>query len=359
MTLLVNLAYGLAQPTGTTTYALHLRPYLSALDPIYLSGQAIPDDGGQWISVPGDMTAAQGMKGHLKRLWWTQTQLPRLHRQTKATLLFCPIPEAPLGSGIPYVVTVHDLIPLRFFRPWAPLRLYCQHYLPHILTQAQHILCNSQTTADDLITRLGCPAHRITPIPLTYDESRFRPLNLPTQNYFLCLGRNAPYKNWQRVIAAFAQISPDYDLWMVGPYHPRYTPALQAQAQELGIAHRVKILNFLPAEDLVAVINQAIALVFPSLWEGFGLPILEAMACGTPVLTSNLSAMAEVAGDAALLVDPHCPDAIAQGMIRLSQDSNLRDQLRQAGFQRIRHFSQQQFGHRTTQVLQHTMASQL
>ncbi len=359
--LLVNLAYCLQQPTGTTTYALNLLPYLHSLQPHYLISHHLPGiaNPAQQVVPPG-MTAAHGLRGHLKRLWWTQTQLPSLYRQTNASLLFSPIPEAPLGQGIPYVVTVHDLIPLRFYRPWAPLRLYCRHYLPHILSQAQHIICNSTATANDLMAFFGCPSHRLSPIPLAHDETRFRWLDLPTRHYFLCLGRCAPYKNWHRVMAAFAQLAnrADYELWLVGPYHPRDTPRLQAQAEALGIADQVKVLNFLPDHQLVTVLNQALALVFPSLWEGFGLPILEAMACGTPVITANLASMPEVAGDAALLVDPYQVNAIAEAMARVGREDGLRTHLRKAGFERLRQFSPQRTGKATVEVLGKVMGSE-
>lgn len=354
--LLVNLAYCLEQPTGTTTYALNLLPYLGDLSPRYLCGQPLPGVECQPVAV--DMTAAQGFKGHLKRLVWTQTQLPQIYRQTEASLLFSPIPEAPLGQGIPFVITVHDLIPLRFFKPWAPLRLYCRHYLPLLLAQAQRVLCNSTATANDLMDLLGCPSDRLLPIPLSADTQRFRWLDLPRQNYFLCLGRCAPYKNWQRVISAFARLPQrqEYELWLVGPPDARYQPQLLAQAKALGIEQQIRWLSFLPEDDLVTVLNQALALVFPSLWEGFGLPILEAMACGTPVITSNLASMPEAAGDAALLVDPYDVDDIAQAMRRVGREDTLRSHLQQAGFRQVAQFSQRRTGEATAAALQQVMA---
>lgn len=352
---LINLAYCLDKPTGTTTYALNLLPYLQALDPLCLSPStlSIPPDLRRY-PVPTGMTAAQGLKGHLKRLAWTQGRLPQIYRVQGGKLLFCPIPEAPLGAALRTVVTVHDLIPLRFFRPLAPLRLYCQRVLPRVLAEAEHILCNSVTTANDLMQLLQVPADRITVIPLAYNADQFRWLQLPESNYFLCLGRCAPYKNWSRVIAAFAQLPSrtDYELWLVGPSDRRYQPHLQAQIQTLGLEAQIKWIDFLPPETLPQVLNQALALVFPSLWEGFGLPILEAMACGAPVITSNISAMPEVARTAAILVDPYDVGAIAEAMAQIGQTVQLRQQLRQAGFDQITQFSWQQTGEATRQVLE-------
>lgn len=352
--LLVNLAYCLAQPTGTTTYAYNLLPHLRALDPLCLSSSlppGIPAPAHQ--PVPPTMTAAQGSRGHLRRLWWTQTRLPQIYHQQRARLVFCPIPEAPLYRGVATVVTVHDLIPLRFYRPLAPLRLYCRHVLPQVLAQAQHVICNSATTAQDLIDQFGISAQRITPIPLAPNTQQFRWLRQPTANYFVCLGRCAPYKNWERVIAALAQLPKEqnYELWLVGPPDPRYRPALLAQAQALGVDRQVKFVDFLPAEELPVVLNAALALVFPSLWEGFGLPILEAMACGTPVITADRGAMAEVAGDSALLVDPYRPEEIATAMAAVGNSTALREQLRQQGLARVQQFSWQRTGEETRQIL--------
>ena len=142
---------------------------------------------------------------------------------------------------------------------------------------------------------------------------------------------------------------------MAGPTDHRFTPPLLAQAEELGIAHQLKVLDFLEPEELVNVINQAIALVFPSLWEGFGIPILEAMACGTPVITSNGLPMAEVAGDGALLVEPREDKSIAQAMERLVREEDLRHQLRTAGFANLKKFSQQKMGTATVEVLKQFM----
>ncbi|MFM6278275.1 MAG: glycosyltransferase, partial [Dolichospermum sp.] len=135
-------------------------------------------------------------------------------------------------------------------------------------------------------------------IPLGYDPCHFQFLNLPTKNYFLYIGRQDPYKNLQRLITAFSALPNrnNYELWLVGPSDKRYTPLLEKQVKELEINHLVKFLNYVPYNELPIIINQAIALVFPTLWEGFGLPVLEAMACGTPVITSNISSLPEVAG---------------------------------------------------------------
>jgi glycosyltransferase involved in cell wall biosynthesis len=350
--LAINLAFLPTKPTGLATYALNLLPHLRPLAPTLLAAE--PREGFRHAPVPANLTNEQGRQGHFSRLKWTQFELPAVLRSLEPALLFCPIPETPLYCNQRAVVTVHDLIPLRFFRLLSPLRLYQRYYLPQVLHQAAHIICNSRSTAQDVMGFFQIPAAKITPILLAHDATNFRFLDLPTSNYFLYLGRNDPYKNLQRVVAAFAQLRDraDCELWIVGPMDPRYVDQLTAQIRELGIADQVKFPGYLPYEKLPVVMNQAIALVVPSLWEGFGLPILEAMACGTPVITSQVSSLPEVAGDAALLVNPYDVGAIAHAMQRILTEPALATQLRQASLARAQHFSWQQTGQATVEVLQ-------
>lgn len=369
---LVNLSYLNQQPTGLMTYGVQIAPYVRSLPATLLLPQSMYDSGcdsGDGSSpspltqdicsvypIAANMTADQGSRGHLRRLLWTQRALPRLVRQLGGSLLFSPIPEAPLSlksRSYRLVVTLHDLIPLRFPRQFSPLTLYSRHYVPWVLHQADHILTNSEATARDAVTFFNISAQAITPIPLAYDASHFRNLNLPTQPYFLYLGRPDPHKNIRRVIDAFARLPKSFhvELWIAGTPDPVATPALLQQADDLGIRHRVKQLDYVPYAHLPMLLNQAIALVFPSLWEGFGLPVLEAMACGTPVITSNLSSLPEVAGDAALLVNPYQVDAITHAMKLLLVDAEARSHLRAAGLSRAQQFSWEKTGTQTVELL--------
>lgn len=350
--MLLNLSFLIAQPTGLMVYAHNLLPHLQPLHPTVLAAQTI--GGFDCLEIPPTLTADRGTKGHLARLLWTQQRLPKIYRDCHENLLFSPIPEAPLWSSCRHVVTVHDLIPLRFPKRFSPLMPYFRYYIPQVLAQAEHIICNSAATARDVSELLGIPDAKLTPIPLAYDDRHFRDLDLPPEPYFLYIGRSDPHKNLRRVIAAFAQLRnrDDYELRIVGSTDARYTPKLQAEAAALGIADRVQFLNYVPYAELPALINQAIALVFPSLWEGFGLPVLEAMACGTPVITSTVASLPEVAGGAALLVNPTLTTEIADAMRLVAQDADLRSRLRQAGLDRARQFSWTKTGQATVKVLE-------
>ncbi|MBE9031195.1 glycosyltransferase family 4 protein [filamentous cyanobacterium LEGE 11480] len=347
--LLVNLAFIPTKPTGHAIYAKNLLPALKSLNPILLTPQTLPDFTCQ--AIPADLNPDFGTKGHFKRLLWEQFRLPRLYRKLRSTLLFSPIPEAPLFSRCRSVVTLHDLIPLRFPRK-SPLTTYFRYYIPQVLKQAQHVLCDSQATVEDAMHYYQMPAQKFSVVPLAYDMQHFQPLDLPLQNYFLYIGRHDAYKNLERSLAAFATLPNDYEFWIAGPPDPRYTPLLHQQVAELGLGDRVKFLSYVPYRDLPQLINQAIALVFVSLWEGFGLPVLEGMACGTPVITSNLSSMPEVAGDGAMLVDPYSVDAIAAVMRLVAAQPKLRQEFVDKGIVRANQFRWEKTSQLALQILQ-------
>ena len=347
-----NLSFLFSKPTGISIYAKSLLPYLKSLNPVLLS--AYPHLDYNCRKIPNNMTPDLGVKGHLNRLLWTQFQLPQIYHQLKSQLLFSPILEAPIFTDCRYILTAHDFIPLRFPKTFSPLTAYHRYYVPHLLRQSQHIICDSQATAKDMGDFFDIPISKITLVPLAYDRNHFKFLNLPASNYFLYIGRQDAYKNLHRIINAFSVVNnhENYELWLIGSTDPRYMPSLQIHIQELGMTDRVKFLEYVSYSELPKIINQAIALVFPSLWEGFGLPILEAMACGTPVITSNLASMPEVAGDAAILVDPYNVNQIADAMKMVAKDSQLRSTLRQLGLDRAKQFSWEKTGKATAMVLE-------
>lgn len=354
--LLVNLSFILSQPTGLGTYAANLFPHLKPLKPTLLTANSV--EGFNCYPVPPNLTQAQGSKGNVNRLKWTQFQLPQIYHKLKSSLLFSPVPEAPIYTKCRFVVTVHDLIPLRFPRRFSLLTLYCRYYLPQVLNQAEHIICNSRATAQDIQEFFGIPAAKISPILLAYDHTHFRPLKekIEPENppYFLYIGRHDPYKNLHRLIDAFAALNnfQNYQLWIAGAADPRYTPHLKTQVRELGLSERVKFFDYVAYEKIPMILNQALALVFPSLWEGFGFPVLEAMGCGTPVITSNLSSLPEVAGNATLLVNPYNTVEITATMQAIATDSQLRSRLKVMSLEQASKFSWEKTGKETIEVLE-------
>lgn len=348
---LINCSVLIPNPTGISAYINNLLPYLNQLEPTLLSSQKIK--GYNCYPIPDQLNPDYGSIAHIRRLIWTQNTLTKLYHKFNTKLLFSPLPEAPLYSPCRYVVTVHDLIPIRYPKRFSPLTPYFRFYIPQVLKQAEHIICNSQATADDIINFWGIPASKITPILLAYDQQHFFPS--PTSqknNYFLYLGRHDPHKNVSRVIKAFAKFSDsNYQLWLAGSVDKRYTPKLQQLVRELEIVEQVHFLNYVPYSQLPEIITDATALVFPSLWEGFGLPILEAMGCGTPVITSNCSSLPEVAGEAAILIDPTKTEEITEAMEVLANHSTARSRLRELGLKRASQFSWEKTGQATIDVL--------
>lgn len=354
---LINLSVLFDKPTGIANYGLNVARHLHSLKPILLTAGQLPDF--QCYAIPDNMTPAQGSKGHLRRLLWTQWQLPRIYDRLQSNLIYSPLPEAPLYNKCRYVVMCHDLIPLRFPRR-SPLTNYFRFVVPQVLKQAQHIICNSEATATDIISYYGIDARKITPILLAYDVDRFYPhskdnLNVvPDHPYFLYIGRHDPYKNLAGLITAFAKIKHHCDcyLYIAGSTDPRFTPALKQQVSELNLTERVKFLDYISDRELPILLSNAMALVLPTLWEGFGLPVLEAMACGTPVITSNLASLPEVTGDAAILVNPYRIAEITAAMTEIARDEVLRSLLSELGLARAKLFSWKKTGKHTEAVLQ-------
>ena len=352
--LLINLSVLFDKPTGIATYAQNVVRGLSSLNPILLSPINLGNF--EYYNIANNMTPKQGSKGHFRRLLWTQFQLPKIYKKLAANLIYSPIPEAPLFGYCRYVVMCHDLIPLRFFRATSPLTNYFRYVVPHVLKQAEHIICNSQATVKDIVDFYGIEFNKITPILLGYDTNNFYPKKeerLLAKPYFLYVGRQDPYKNLTGLIDAFANLRKnDCLLAIAGSKDPRFTPKLQEQIKELGIEEKVIFLDYLSYEELPKIISNAIALVFPTFWEGFGLPVLEAMACGTPVITSNLASLPEITGDAAILIDPYDNAAITSAMIDLAKNEQMRSQLSILGLRQAQKFSWDNTGKATQKVLQ-------
>ncbi|MFN7678455.1 MAG: glycosyltransferase family 4 protein [Cyanobacteriota bacterium] len=345
---LFNGSYLGQRPTGIGVVA---RDLVAALDPVRVPLlDPLGGDRPGSVPIPSHLSPEHGRRGHGARLLWTQTQLPRLLKTSGAPLLLSPLPEAPLGRGVRSVVLAHDLLPLRYPRP-SPLLAYHLAYVPLVLHRAARVLCNSEATAREVHGRLGVPARRLVPIRLGFDPGRLRPLARPREPFFLVLGRHDPHKNLARVLRAFAAVKDPEGvlrLKLVGPQDPRTTPRLRALASELGIGTRCDWVPWVSDDDRLELLNRCQALVMASLWEGFGLPALEAMACETPVIAARAGALPEVVGDGALLVDPRQPGEIAAAMAQVAREGSLARHLGRAGAERARAF---RWDHAAAEVL--------
>lgn len=289
--------------------------------------------------------------GALRRVMFDQIGIKQTRRRLGADVVHYPASVGALTRIPNTVLTVHDLSFLR--EPsWFPAgrSFYYRRAVLRSARLATRIVADSQATADDLVSMAGIAASRIDVVHLGVDEA-YRPASEDAQaaarrdyglpdRFFLYCGTLEPRKNIPRLVEAWSSIADrcDWDLVIAGRRGWQVKPIEEAVANS-PYAARIHPAGFIEEEELSAVLSAAGAFVWPSLWEGFGLPPLEAMACGTPVLTSSTSSLPEVVGDAALLVDPYDTAAIAEGMLRLAEDETLRADLRAKGLARAAGFT--------------------
>ncbi len=288
----------------------------------------------------------RGRRGHLRRLVWVQASLPFRVLADRASLLFSPVPEVMLMPTVPQVVVVHDLIPMRFPDEFPRHVQYFRYLLPVLLKRCRAIVADSEHTKRDLTMFYGIEAGKIRVVPCGYDRSRYRPgIDVErvkaARSYLLYVGILLPHKNLRQLLKGFAFVAPKlpHTLIIAGRKDPRYYPALEAEVRLLGLEGRVSFLDYVPADELPALYAGADMLILPSLWEGFGLPVLEAMACGTPVVATDIGPVREVVGDAGFLIDPADPNEMADAVLRVVGDEALRTELIARGFQRAARFS--------------------
>ena len=262
----------------------------------------------------------------------------------------------PLGLRCATVMTMHDAMnrwQRQMSNYWFPLNwlewIYYHSAIPLSLRRAQRVICVSKATADALVAWIPSVRDKIRVIHhgvgsqfKKIDESQVaaaRARLVGDGDYILTLGSISPNKNQERLLAAYAAAFADGGPKLVRVSRFGSGDYVRKKAQQLGVADRVVSLVSPSDEDLVALLNGALGLAFCSIEEGFGLPILEAMACGCPVLTSNVSCMPEIAGDAGLFADPLDIEDMAKAMRNLAGDAALRADLSARGLERVPHFS--------------------
>jgi glycosyltransferase involved in cell wall biosynthesis len=311
-----------------------------------------------------------GAEAHIlpARRLWTHRRLAAELRRRPPDLLFVPAHVLPIGCKVPAVVTVHDL-GYEFYPRSHPLsRLaYLRWSTRRHAHLAAGILVDAGPTRDALVARYGADPERIDVVHLAADPD-FAPaapeaiaalrhqLSLPeSAPYLLHVGTIQPRKNLERLLRAFAQllaIEPELRLILAGAIGwGAAADRLREEAHALGIGDRLLLPGYLPRDQLPVLYSGATALVLPSLYEGFGLPMVEAMACGTAVACSEGSCLTEVAGEAALLFDPLDEAAIAEALRRMMVDTPLRRGLEAAGLARAAEFSWDRAAEETMRVL--------
>ncbi len=270
------------------------------------------------------------------------------------------------------IVTVHDLSFERVPDVASPaLRAYLRQVVPRSVRRADHVIADSQATKDDLVDLYAIPRDKVT-VLLSGINPRYAPVTtrnvlltirskyrLPDRPYLLAVGTVQPRKNYSRIIQALARLrQAGYAIdFVIAGGKGWLEDEMYQTIAATGMRDYVHLIGYVDDEDLPALYSHAACVGYPSLYEGFGFPVLEGMACGTPVVTSTVSSLPEVAGDAALLVNPHDVTAITNAIQRILDDHTLRETLIQRGFEQVKGFTWAQSARHLREIYQQVLDS--
>lgn len=303
--------------------------------------------------------------------WWDQVVLARLARQDRLDLFFSPYIKGPLFLPCPLVATIHDLMSL-VHPAYTHWRAAGKHWLFRrmarlVARRAAAIITDSEYSREDIVRLLGVSREKLVVLPIGITAD-YRPINDAqvltrvthtygiSRPYVLYVGNFKPHKNVTTLLYAFARLPKtvaDAHQLVLGGALDAFQPAHAALAVALGLAERVVFTGFIAESDLPALYAAAELFVLPSTYEGFGLPVLEAMACGTPVVCGHVTSLPEIVGDSALLIDPHNITEMAVAIERGLTDPALRQNLRAQGLQRAQRFTPQHTSRRVLALLEH------
>ncbi len=289
---------------------------------------------------------------------WEQILLPKAVKKEKIDFLHCTSSTAPLRLDIPLILTLHDVISLEpkekmamsFYQELG--RIYRRRVIPKIVSRSKHIIAVSNTEKQHICDKLQVENDKISVVYNGVD-SRFKPIHTDDVTAFLCkyqlpeyyigfIGNTDPRKNLQHVLLAYSiYLEKSKSPMPLVILHYDKTK-LHRLLKRLNMAHifpNIRVLDYLAASDMPAFYSASSIFLFPSLREGFGMPVLESMACGTPVITSEISSMPEIAGDAALFVNPYHPEEIAESILYLENHPEKLQELSEKGKNRSAEFS--------------------
>lgn len=307
------------------------------------------------IGQTRDMSKSKTITSRLQTIYrdliWAHTVLPYRTYKSKIDVLHIPVNVIPIFSNCPTVLTVHDTTILQNpqnFTFW--YRNYSRLFLPMLAKKAKVILTVSENSKRDIVKQLKIPPEKVVVTYLAASDD-FKTVSVRElervkkcynlDSFILTVGSLEPRKNIPRLLQAYASLLKkgfQHTLVHVGPKGWLYDE-IYSEVERLSLNEKVRFLGRIPLPDLVSLYNAATLFVYPSLYEGFGLPVLEAMACGCPVITSNISSLPEVAGDAGILVDPSDVSQIADSIESVCEDKQKAGLLKNAGIKRAKEFS--------------------
>jgi glycosyltransferase involved in cell wall biosynthesis len=368
-----SLVRGLLEIDDENEYVLFKQPETDLSDLLpsgRASGLGSPEHKGRGKSVVPGVETVDFPFRHLSM--GTVFLFGRVVRSAGIDLLHIPFFVGPFFPPVPTVVTVHDLMALTFpgffsGRSWASEKmalLFHKFFVPRTVRRSHLILAVSEYTKGEVIRVLGVQDRRIEVVYPALDrrmactkgsEHRLTDEIVHTRvPYFAYLGNTKPYKNISGLLQGLVLVRERQNAGKPGLIFigrkDRFREAVESEARCLGLADCVTFAGELEDARAAEILKGSVGFCFPSLSEGFGLPVLEAMSLGVPVLASNTASLPEVAGDAALLVDPGSPEEIADGMFRFLSDPDLRRELSEKGLRRAEYFSEKRMAEKTLRL---------
>ncbi|MEM2695914.1 MAG: glycosyltransferase family 1 protein [Thermoproteota archaeon] len=368
-TILFNATFIHENPTGLGVYTYQLLKNILKLDinivlTTYTNSTTLLREGlpPNIIPAPNFLKPGGGFLKNLARIVWLQLSLPHHIRRRGLKVIYSPVPEGIFlpPKGLRQVITVHDLLPILFWEEYPRIRYYMKYLLPVLLDRSTRLISVSENTKRDIVRFFGIDENKISVIYPGVDLDLFRPIGKAELNreeytlgsYILFVGAMRRYKNIHRLIRAFGKLKiPELKLLIVGARVGSYYQELLEEVKKEGVEKNIYFLDYVEEDMLVRLYNGAIAFVFPSLYEGFGLPLLEAMACGCPVVASNRASIPEVCGDVALYFDPEDVEDMATKIYNVVTNDQLRKRLSLAGIQRASNFSWEITARKTLNLL--------
>ncbi len=360
---------------GISWYIINLLKNLAQVSPDFFQYSAFLNAAAFQGQAPALQLHLSRLPTHrpIVRIFWEQFIQPMALRQAKVDLLHALAFVAPMVAPTPYVVTIYDLSFIRYpaaFRPFN--RWYLSNFTAQTVKRAKAVITISESTRQDVINFLGVPPARVHSIYCGADSS-FRPLppaeveafktaqQLPN-TFLLYLGTLEPRKNVDGLIRAYAQLQQQDPttppLFVAGGKGWYYQQIFQL-VESLKLTDTVHFPGYIPQDALPLWYNAATAYVYPSHFEGFGLPVLEAMACGTPVITSTASSLPEITGPngTAQLIDPGDSQALTTAMAQVINNADLRVEMSNKGIERASHFSWQKTAQETVNIYQQVVSA--
>jgi len=301
-----------------------------------------------------------GKRAAVLRFFWSQIVFPLRLLRNNVDLVYNTIHQGVFFTYRLQIITIHDLLCIKFPKQYKFQYCYFKFILPHLLKKCVAIIANSKNTKADISNYYNILPEKIHVVYCSYNEENFKPISpgritpeYGLNNYLLIVGASFSHKNIDRVLEAYSRVEHkiNHDLVIIGG-RKNYIDFLKKRAKALGIDKDTIFLGYVSLSNLSTLYSKASALIFPSLYEGFGIPPLEAMACGCPVVVSNTSSLPEVCGNAAYYINPYSVDRIADSIYKLVADEELRKSLIEKGLERVKMFSWEKTAKETLKIFE-------